>query len=1069
MNNGFLIKYSASAGSGKTTELTRKYISRLFGFKNGYRKILAVTFTNKAAAEMKSRILEQLWLISKGNLIKETERLSVLAKKTPEEIKLEARKILQNILHDYSRFFVGTIDSFFQKVLKSFTREAGLQSGYIIELDHSVILSAAVGNMLSGLGNDEVLLNWVAEFAVTRVQEGKNWNIKKEIISLAGELFREKYKLLSQHDREKLRDRNLLTAYVRELKLSRSDFFSHLQTEGAKIRMVFDRYGVTDDMFFQGKKGIPSFMKKISASQFDTTEPLNSYINKVLDEPPRWSTNKVPAPQLASALNAGASDLITGAIRYYNRNFINVNTVDAILGNIYTLGILSDILEHVHQITNEENKFLLSDAGELLYLIIGNDQTPFIYEKIGNSFEHYMIDEFQDTSAIQWNNFKPLIDNSLALGFENLVVGDVKQSIYRWRNSDWKIFDKVIDREIGAERIKTETLDTNYRSRENIVAFNNMIFSAIPDLLDNQNEDKEIRFSDLYADARQKTGRGKDGGLVSFDFIGESDEEKFNDMVMGRLPHVIEDLQDKGYRGSDIGILVRWNSEGTSVMNYMLNYRLSVDAEQRKKYNYEIISNESLILDQNPVVCFIISFLAWILNPSDDISRALTLRNFLLATGREISEAEKLLINYSDKGLEMFFPPDYKRFTEEIQNLSLFESVEKIIKFFSLGAFRGNAAYLNAFQDCVLQFSANNSSEKPAFLEWWSNTGSKKSILLSDLQDSVRVMTIHKSKGLQFKVVILPFLTWQLNHDRNPVIWIRPGTDPFDKLALVPVKYRKSLAWSHFADEYNREKVSSMVDNLNLVYVAFTRAVDCLIGFCPEKTVNRSVTVSTLLRQAMQTDYVSQSDKPSINPRKFFNEKSGSFLCGEIPPVTGEKRGFIDKEITLDGYEVNLSLNRLKLKFHGENFLVSLPEDQVIKLNYGRIMHEVFSLISTSGDIENAVEKLVLEGKIPESGKEELIRKISLLISSTRVKEWFDSSSVIMREAEILLPTGSTRRPDRIVLKDDRAIIVDFKFGSEKAVYLTQVGNYRNLMHEMGFKKVDAFLWYVDNNKIITV
>lgn len=1069
MNNGFLVKYSASAGSGKTTELTRKYISRLFGSKNGYRKILAVTFTNKAAAEMKSRILEQLWMISKGDLLEETKRLSLITKKSTEDIKSEAQKILENILHDYSRFYVGTIDSFFQKVLKAFTREAGLQSGYVIELDHSVILQAAVNNILSELGSDEVLLDWVAEFAETRVGEGKNWNIKNEIISLAGELFREKYKLLSQQDREKLRDRNLLTDYVREMKSLRSGFFGHLHSEGAKIRMLLDRYGVTDDMFFQGKKGLPSFLKKISAFQFDASNPLNSYVNKVLEEPPRWSAATAQAPALASALSDGAGELITQAVKYYNRNFINVNTADAILGNIYTLGILSDILEHVHEITTAENKFLLSDAGELLYLIIGKDQTPFIYEKIGNSFDHYMIDEFQDTSAIQWNNFKPLIDNSLGEGFENLVVGDVKQSIYRWRNSDWKIFDKVINQEIGSERIKTEKLDTNYRSRENIVAFNNMVFSVIPGLLDEENEDDEIRFTDLYADARQKSGGAKEGGLVSIDFVEESDEEKFNDIVLSKLPGVIENLQDKGYRGSDIGILVRWNNEGTAILNHMLNYRLSVDPGRRKKYNYEIVSNESLILDQNPVVCFIISFLTWIINPADDISRALTFRNYLLATGRDISEAENLLIDFSEGAVEKFFPPYYKAFIGEIQHLSLFESVEKIIKFFSLGSYPGNAAYLNSLQDCILQFSANNSSEKPAFLEWWSTTGSKKSILLSDLQDSIRVMTIHKSKGLQFRVVILPFLKWQLNHDRNPTIWIEPDTAPFDKLALVPVKYRKSLAYSHFAGEYNKEKVSSMVDNLNLLYVAFTRAVDCLIGFCPEKSVNRSLTVGALLRQAMMSDAVYKGDKPSMELRKYFNENSGSFQCGEIPPGNTEKKRAAMNEFTLPGYEVNLSLNRLKLKFHGENFLVSIPEDQAVKLNYGRIMHEVFSFISAPEDIGDAVSRLALEGKIPEDQTDELVKKISHLISSPLVKEWFDKSSVIIRETDILLPSGNTKRPDRIVLKNGKAIIIDFKFGAEKPGYITQVSNYRNLMYEMGYKNVEAFLWYVDNNKIITV
>ncbi len=1068
MDNGILIKYSASAGSGKTTELTRKYISRLFGSKNGYRKILAVTFTNKAASEMKSRILEQLWLISSGILNDEIERLCFLTKRSPDQIKSEAQKILENILHDYSRFYVGTIDSFFQKVLKAFTREAGLQSGYLIELDHSVILSEAVSNMLAGLEKDKMLLDWVAEFADTRIEEGRSWNIKKEIILLAEELFREKYKLLSTSDRSKLRDRDLLSDYVREMKSMRSDFFSHLHSEGAKIRMLLDRHVVTDDMFFQGKKGVPSFVKKISSYKLDTAGPLNSYIQKVLDEPPKWSTSQVPAPQLVAALKDGLDELIIQSVRYYNRNFTDINTADAILANIYSLGILTDVLGNVHEITTAENKFLLSDAGELLYLIIGKDQTPFIYEKIGNSFRHYMIDEFQDTSAIQWNNFKPLIDNSMGEGFENLVVGDVKQSIYRWRNSDWKIFDKIINQEIG-NRLKIEKLDTNYRSRENIVAFNNTLFSIIPCLLDNQNENEDIKFADLYADAQQKSDGKKNGGFLNFEFVEESDEKKFKDIVLQKLPGIIENLQNKGYKGSDIGILVRWNREGTDILNYMLDYRLSIKPEQREKYNYEIISNESLILDQNPVVGFIISFLTWITDPSDNISRALIFRNYLLATGRPVSEAESLLIRYSESELEKFFPHDYNSFLEEVQHLPLFECVEKIINFFSLGSYGGNSAYLNSLQDCVLEFSAGNSSETPAFLEWWSTTGSKKSIILSELQDSIRVMTIHKSKGLQFKVVILPFLTWQLNHEKNPTIWIKPEKAPFNKLALVPVKYRKSLVYSNFSREYYEEKVSSVVDNLNLVYVAFTRAVDCLIGFCPGKSVNRPLAVSAVLKQAIQTDSGNKSYKPSLDLLKYFDENKGSFLCGEIPVRSEDMKINPVNEVTLPGYIVNLSLNKLKLKFHGENFLISLSEDQAVKLNYGRIMHEVFSLISTADDIHEAVSKMVLEGKIPESQREELVRKISEVISGPAVREWFKAGSVTIKETDILLPSGSTQRPDRIILKDDNAIIVDFKFGVEKPGYLTQVNNYRKLMHEMGYKNVEAFLWYVDINKIISV
>jgi ATP-dependent helicase/nuclease subunit A len=1071
MNSGILTRYSASAGSGKTTELTRKYLSKLFISKTSYRKILAVTFTNKAASEMKGRILDQLYLISKGNRSEEVARLTSLTKKSPGEIVSEAKKILENILHDYSRFSVGTIDSFFQKVLKAFTRESGLQSGYLIELDHSLILSAAVDNMMANIGNDKTLLEWIAEFAKTRVEDGKTWKIKDEIISMAEELFREKYKLLQPSEKEKLGNRLFLADYVSELKSMRSEFFSIIRSSGNKIRQLLDKHMVTDEMFFQGKRGIPSFISKMGELQIDTREPLKSYVLKALENPPRWSTSPIPAHQLASALSDGLGKQIIESVRYYIENFMTVNTADAILSNVYTLGILSDILDHVHAITTSENKFLLSDAGELLYLIIGNDQTPFIYEKIGNSFENYMIDEFQDTSAIQWKNFKPLIDNSMGEGYDNLIVGDVKQAIYRWRNSDWKIFDKIIYQEIGSERLKTEKLDTNYRSRANIVAFNNTVFSVVPGLIDNQyeNENENVRFRDLYADAQQKSGGKKEGGYVNFEFLEEVEEEKFKDIVLRKLPGIIENLQDKGYKGSDIGIIVRWNNEGSDILKYMLDYRSTVDEVKRKRYNYEIISNESLILDQNPVVCFIISLLTWLHDPSDNISRALIFRNWLLATGEDISGAEPLLINYTDNEAEKFFPSGYDLLIEEIRHLSLFESVEKIISFFSLGSYPGNSAYLNSFQDCVLDFSAANSPEATAFLEWWNTAGSKKSIVLSEQQDSIRVMTIHKSKGLQFRVVILPFLTWQLTHDKNPTIWIKPETSPFNNMGLVPVKYKKSLIYSHFADAYNEEKFSSIVDNLNLVYVAFTRAVDCLIGICPDKTENRSLTVGSVLKEAMQSDAEFQTDKPSLVLRQFFDISKSSFSYGKIPEKAKEVMSSLVNEVSAPGYEVNISLNRLRLKFHGENFLVALPEDQAVKLNYGRIMHEIFSLISTSDDVHDAVLKLVLEGKIPDSQRDELVKKIFEVISAPGVKEWFEAGSILIKETDILLPSGSTKRPDRIILKNKGAIIIDFKFGKEKPGYINQVNNYRKLMNEMGYKKVEAFLWYVDINKVITV
>lgn len=564
MGSGILTKYSASAGSGKTFKLTGIYLSKLLRSKGSYRKILAVTFTNKAAAEMKRKILDQLYELSSGNNPADINIIKDFSGNSEESVRREAKEILESILHDYSRFHVGTIDSFFQKVLKAFTREMGLQSGYIIEIDHSLILNSAVDNMLAEISSDKTLRNWITEYARTTVEEGKSWNLKTDILKLADEIFKEKFKLLSPDVREKLGNRDLLREYTNELKSLRATFLNTLTDYINKGKEILIIHNVDSSDFFHGTQGIPSFINQAAGIKKGAWRPPNSYVLKILDDPPRWTTKQMPSAELKAAFNDGFDRIMIEAVRYFNENHRAANTAGFILENIYTLGILSDILHHVHIITSAENRFLLSDVGELLFLIIGKDQAPFIYERVGNVFENFMIDEFQDTSMIQWINFKPLIDNSMAEGHDNLVVGDVKQSIYRWRNSDWKIFGRTLHEQIDAARLKVEHLDTNWRSRSNIISFNNTVFSIIPEEIDNlyMEDNTTFSFRDLYADAVQLYPGDKDGGYVKFEFIESTEENKFEEEVLRKLPQTIEDLQDNGYKGSDIGILVRKNDEG---------------------------------------------------------------------------------------------------------------------------------------------------------------------------------------------------------------------------------------------------------------------------------------------------------------------------------------------------------------------------------------------------------------------------------------------------------------------------------------------------------------------------
>jgi ATP-dependent exoDNAse (exonuclease V) beta subunit len=1063
MGKGTLTIYSASAGSGKTFTLTGIYLSNLFRSRYNYRKILAVTFTNKATAEMKSRILDNLHRLSAGEKSEYMGALLSETNKSEEWIRNEAKEILNAILHDYSRFSVSTIDSFFQKILRAFAREAGIHSGFSIELDHSVILSSAIDEMIASANENTQLNNWLTGYAMSKIDDEKSWNLKAGITKLADELFKEKYKILSESQRSNLQDKQFLLDYIEKIKSITSTFEKKMTEFGTLAMMIFSTFELNDDMFYRKGQGVPRFLKLIAGG---TVVNPNSYVREVTKDPPRWSTGTM-APQLRDAIGDGLESIVRESISFYDTNIKAYNSANAILPNIYALGILSDVLYFVHRITTSENSFLLSDAGDVLNLITKGDQTPFIYEKVGNRFENFMIDEFQDTSIIQWNNFRSLIENSMAEGNDNLVVGDVKQSIYRWRNSDWQILGRVLNSQIDNDRFISKPLTTNWRSHSNIISFNNSLFTVIPEQVDRSlaEDNLTVSFSSLYSEAIQSDPGKKPGGYVKLEFIEDDKENDWQETVLARLPDVIKVFQDKGYKASDIGIIVRDGREGALVLKTIINYENS-NPGIGEKYNFNVVSNDSLLLSNSHVINFIVSVISVVYDPSDMISRAGMLRQFLMARGDKVPESAPLLADDLIESSQQFFPENYTLILARIKQMPLFEAVEAIIKFFGLGEQPWNVAYLNTFQDYIISFSGSGNSDFQSFLEWWETTGKKKSVVLPSSQDAMRILTIHKSKGLEYKVVILPFLAWNLDHiaSKQPVLWVSPAEAPFNELGIVPVKYGKDLSETYFNEAFKEEKQSVYLDNINLLYVAFTRAIDAIYGFSlnnPRSENSIAGTLRNAITIASPTDTY-----PRLDLHKYYNTEKSFFEYGEIP--VNLKKASDSYNIYSTEYHVSQAMESLKLKLHGENYFSSGDEELRKKINYGKLMHEVFEGINTPADISLAVRKLVLEGKLPEEESTDLEKRVFSLVSTPQVAEWFMPGNEVMNEAGILLTSGDTRRPDRVIFRDGKTIIIDFKFGEESDRYIEQVDQYRRLITDMGYKNTEAFIWYVDKNKIVS-
>jgi ATP-dependent helicase/nuclease subunit A len=1056
MSQGSLTVYNASAGSGKTYTLTGIYLSAIFSGRYNYRKILAVTFTNKATAEMKSRILDNLHRLSEGQQCEYLGGLMDQTGRGEELIRHEAGEILNAILHDYSRFSVSTIDSFFQKVIRAFAREAGLHAGYSIELDHDLFLSAAIDELISSAPGDTQLRNWLKTYALSNIDEGKAWNFREGVTKLAGELFREKFKVLSKDEMDKLSDKEFLSGYISRMKEISFSFENYLTGKGKEALDIFRNYGLRDDMFYQKGKGIPQFVRKLAEGEMK--EP-NCYVREVLTDLPRWSSGPPPAA-LKAAIDGGLGNIIRDSVSYWDRNIRACRTAQAITSNIYALGIITDILRNIRKLTASENTFLLSEAGEFLNQITECDQVPFIYEKVGNRYENFMIDEFQDTSLIQWKNFKPLIENSMAQGFDNLVVGDIKQSIYRWRNSDWRILGTLLnDRE--NDRIKSIPLETNWRSCRNIIRFNNSMFTVIPRILDDRFEAEPVpeKFSGIYSQAIQQDSGKKEGGYVRIEFIGGEDELTWQDQVLQKIPGIIQLLQDKGYSASGTGILVRDNREGAMILRHLIDYANNHPGEAGR-YNYKVVSNDSLLLINSPVVNFIISVLMVLNDPEDLIASACMFRSYLFATGSE--NASSVMPRKSS--FSQHLPAGYQDLFEMLKQMPLFSAVERIIMFFGLGNHSSNVAYINAFQDLVLSFSGSGNPGIPAFLEWWESSGRKKSLVLPANQDAIRILTIHKSKGLEFDAVILPFISWDMDHkfSKQPLLWVKPDVPPFNELGVVPVKYSgKLLEDTIFESHYRDEKYSVYIDNLNLLYVAMTRARNVLFGFSPLKS--SASQVNGILNEALQYNQVAAD----LMPSQYFNTETNVFEFGDIPEVNGHKEAV--PGIAAQVYPVNISSSTLRLKLHGENYFSSGGEEIRKKINHGKIMHEVFEGIDTAADIDKAVRKIVLEGKLPEHDAGETKDKVRRLVSEAPVSEWFAPGNTIIKEASIILTSGNIRRPDRVIIRNGKTTVIDFKFGEERPLYIEQIELYRSLLKDMGYENTEAFIWYVDRNKIVKV
>jgi len=1040
-----LTVYKASAGSGKTFALAVQFIKLVVRDPQAYRHILAVTFTNKATEEMKTRILSQLYGIWKmkerpDDFPESKTYMSEVCKALgaePAFVSERAGIALSLLLHNYNHFRVMTIDTFFQSVLRNLARELDLAANLRLSLNDTQIEELAVDELINDLQTTDTLLQWILNYIMENISEDRSWNVIHQIKQFGKNIFRDYYKDISQQLEACLQQENFFDTYTRTLRSLRQNAKKQMQDTGEAFFDILDSEGLTVDDLAGKQRGIASFFNKLRNGVFDEGI-VNQTVEKCLENPDKWYTKSHPRRELIHALAAGVlGRMLRDAVKERPRQWLLYQSATLTLRHLNQVRLLSSIEKKVRSMNEEGNRFLLSDTQKLLNTLISDSDSPFIFEKIGTQLEHIMIDEFQDTSTVQWKNFRVLLAETMSHeGSENLIVGDVKQSIYRWRSGDWRLLNDI-EQQFTAEMIQTESLKTNRRSERNVIEFNNAFFTeAIRQehlqLADYPEAPQLLR---AYEDVEQVVPEGKPkSGYVSICLLPTKD---YLEETLKRLVAIVTDLTDRHIAPDKMAILVRANSHIPVIANYFAEYCPQVS----------IVSDEAFRLDASPSVNIIVQALRLLTHPDDQLTRA-----------------------YLERACRRPFPTDSAT-TDRYLQMPLYELVEQLFADLQLDRFTDQSAYVCAFFDQLMAYTCDHAATINDFLTEWEENIRQKTIQ-SDVTDGIRIISIHKSKGLEFDHVLLPFCDWQLEKAGN-VLWCHPAEEPFSRLPIAPIDYsQKGMTGTIYEQDYKREHLQNVVDNMNLLYVAFTRARSSLfvIGRRAASRSRSDIIEKVLPALQGRLDMPEDADAPVT-----FDTGSISTPASE---TVGEKHTtcnvFLKTETPI---ALDIQRQAVRAEFRQSNQsrdFIHGDDDQAAATSYiqlGNILHRVFSTIRTHHDVDNALRQLEAEGIIYDDQltTERIRGLLRERLTHPRVADWFSERWTLFNECTILsMENGrlTERRPDRVLTDGNEMTVVDFKFGKPHNEYHSQVREYMQLLRAMGYQHVRGFLWYVYSNKI---
>ncbi len=1017
----------ASAGSGKTYSLAKTYIRLLLSDSDpvAYRHILAVTFTNKATDEMKSRILKELHLLAT-----DPEKSSYISDFVPsllptaEELKKKAGDLLLRILHDYSAFSVSTIDRFFQQTLKAFSREIGQFASYQVELDQKSLVAETVDRILDSLTEDDKgMLNWLSDSMMEQLEKGERPKLEKSLNDVANRLKSDEHRAVIEEngiDEEKAYSKESLTHMRKLMRSVISSYEKDMREAAAEVEKAFSDNGISPNDTSSGFIG-KNLLRITGVKPGEEIRDFTDTFKRDASDFSKWF-RKNDQPKYA-CLEGALAPPVAKLLSIYHKGSKAYRTAHILIKQIGGLGIASELRTEFQTLMKEKNVMSLDDSNVILKNIIDGADAPFIYEKLGTRFEHFLLDEFQDTSRVQWDNFRPLISNSDSQGFENLLVGDVKQSIYRWRGSDWKLMAKDVAEQFP--RAGQESLKGNWRSLRGLVEFNNDFFAYAAGRLDNKHGSLEagLSVSSIYGQREDKgferqKAMTKDTaeGLVEAIFCDAEEQDQY-------ILQTIREVMEAGALPGDITILVRNNTEGSHVASMLMDE------------GYNVISDDSLRLKSSPAVRKLVSLLASVRNPED------TIGSFL---AREAG---------FDAG--------------ELSYHSLPDLCERLVRILKTGedreSFDSETLYLQSFMDYVQDHVATNGNSLDSFLRSWEDGEDPKVSSPSDT-GAVRVMTIHKSKGLEFPYVILPYSD-KVGLYRSGTSWTVPDVEgtALEKMgkAAFDVSLSSKSEGTLFEEDYQKDRLLQYIDNINLYYVALTRASKGMtiisdIGCSAERSM-----------AGILMEYLKSQDPQSGSPLVFRRgemydftklDRSESLIYARVSDYPSFP---LNPETSTEEGE----RSRLRVSSEALDFFTEEGSAASLARHNGTVLHDILSRVRIPSDLGSSVHQAVIAGDLEASREKEVEVLLAKRIAGH--PDWFpEKGAKILNETSLIDSDGREWRPDRVVVKDGTVTIIDYKFGQKVPGYRSQVARYAAIYRRLGFGKVNTFLWYVPSDEV---